>query len=67
MSNEIINLELLNNQFSIFNSQLWRGLNTILKIGTGADRQLEVFRKTGEMNAVVDYLIENTLSGLRRG
>ena len=42
-------------------------VNTILKIGTGADRQLEVFRKTGEMNAVVDYLIESTLSGLRKG
>lgn len=37
-------------------------LNTVLKIGTGADRQLEVFRKTGEMNAVVDYLIEATLA-----
>ncbi|MEO5953183.1 MAG: carboxylate-amine ligase [Chloroflexia bacterium] len=37
-------------------------LNTVLKIGTGADRQLDVFRKTGEMNAVVDYLIEATLA-----
>ncbi|MGA7729652.1 MAG: carboxylate-amine ligase [Chloroflexia bacterium] len=36
-------------------------VNTLLKIGTGADRQLEVFRNTGDMNAVVDYLISATL------
>ncbi len=38
-------------------------INTILKIGTGADRQLAVFRKTGDMNTVVDYLISATLEG----
>jgi carboxylate-amine ligase len=38
-------------------------IHTFLKTGTGADRQLEVFRKTGDMNAVVDYLISATLAG----
>ena len=36
-------------------------INNVLKMGTGADRQLEVFRNTGDMNAVVDYLISATL------
>ncbi|HWZ81153.1 MAG TPA: carboxylate-amine ligase [Terriglobales bacterium] len=36
----------------------------IMKMGTGADRQLEVFRKTGDMKAVVDYIIEETEVGL---
>lgn len=39
-------------------------VKTVLREGTGADRQLEVYRKTGDMNAVVDYLISNTLSDL---
>ena len=37
-------------------------LHTIIKEGTGADRQLDVYRKTGDMNAVVDYLISETLA-----
>ena len=36
----------------------------IMKMGTGADRQLAVFRKTGDMKAVVDYIIEETEVGL---
>jgi glutamate---cysteine ligase / carboxylate-amine ligase len=32
----------------------------ILKMGTGADRQLQVYRKTGDMKAVMDYIIEET-------
>ncbi len=36
----------------------------ILKMGTGADRQLKVYRKTGDMKAVVDYIIEETEVGL---
>lgn len=36
-------------------------IHEVLKTGTGADHQLEVYRQTGEMNAVVDYLIANTL------
>ncbi|MFY9558973.1 MAG: carboxylate-amine ligase [Terriglobales bacterium] len=36
----------------------------IIKMGTGADRQLKVYRETGDMKAVVDYIIEETEVGL---
>jgi len=36
----------------------------IMKMGTGADRQLDVYSKTGDMKAVVDYIIEETEIGL---
>jgi glutamate---cysteine ligase / carboxylate-amine ligase len=36
----------------------------IMQMGTGADRQLRVFRATGDMNAVVDYIIEETEVGV---
>jgi len=36
----------------------------ILANGTGAERQLRVFEKTGDMKAVVDYIIEETKYGL---
>jgi carboxylate-amine ligase len=39
-------------------------IREIMKMGTGADRQLAVFRKTGDMKAVVDYIIEETEVGL---
>ncbi len=29
-------------------------------MGTGADRQLEVFKQTGDLKKVVDYMIEQT-------
>jgi len=32
----------------------------IMKMGTGADRQLRVYRETGDMKAVMDYIIEET-------
>lgn len=32
----------------------------ILQIGTGADRQLNVYRETGDLKKVVDYIIEET-------
>lgn len=35
-------------------------LHTLIKEGTGADRQLDVYHRTGDINAVVDYLIEET-------
>ncbi|MEM6795064.1 MAG: carboxylate-amine ligase [Acidobacteriota bacterium] len=38
-------------------------LNTILEQGTSADRQLEVFRKRGSLEAVVDHLVEETREG----
>jgi glutamate---cysteine ligase / carboxylate-amine ligase len=39
-------------------------IREILKMGTGADRQLQVYRKTGDMKAVVDYIIEETEVGV---
>jgi carboxylate-amine ligase len=39
-------------------------LNTILKNGTGADRQLAVWEKTKDLRKVVDFIIEETSHGL---
>jgi carboxylate-amine ligase len=39
-------------------------IHQIMKLGTGADRQLRVFQETGSMQAVVDYIIEETEVGL---
>jgi len=39
-------------------------IRTIMKMGTGADRQLKVYRDTGDMKAVVDYIIEETEVGV---
>ncbi len=42
-------------------------INTIYKIlehGTSARKQLEVYQKTGDIKAVVDFLIKETLTGL---
>jgi carboxylate-amine ligase len=36
----------------------------ILEMGTGADRQLRVFRETGDLKNVVDYIIDETEVGL---
>lgn len=36
----------------------------ILKNGTGADRQLKVFEETGNVKDVVDYISQETISGL---
>ena len=38
-------------------------LNTILEQGTSADRQLAVYRRTGDLKAVVDHLVEETKEG----
>ncbi|MGA9526546.1 MAG: carboxylate-amine ligase [Terriglobales bacterium] len=35
-------------------------IREIMKMGSGADRQLQVFREAGDMKAVVDYIIEET-------
>ncbi len=40
-------------------------IHTILKEGTGADRQLRVFRETGDLKKVVDYIMEETEMGLQ--
>jgi carboxylate-amine ligase len=39
-------------------------VNTILEMGTGADRQLKVYKETGDMLKVVDLIIEETRFGL---
>ncbi len=39
-------------------------IHTMLKNGTGADRQLRVFQETGDLKKVVDYIIEETEAGL---
>ncbi len=38
-------------------------LRTILKNGTGADRQLAVYEKTKDLTKVVDYIMEQTILG----
>jgi carboxylate-amine ligase len=35
-------------------------IHEIVRMGTGADRQLKVFRETGELTRVVDYIISET-------
>jgi carboxylate-amine ligase len=39
-------------------------VRTMLEQGSGADRQLHVFRQTGSLRAVVDYMAEQTKAGL---
>ncbi len=39
-------------------------VHTILAEGTGADRQLQVFRETGDVKKVVEYLVHNTMRGV---
>jgi carboxylate-amine ligase len=40
------------------------GIGKLLERGTGAERQLRVFEKTGDLKAVVDYIIQETEAGL---
>jgi len=40
-----------------------KGVETILKEGTGADRQLAVFEQTRSLSAVVDYIVDQTAKG----
>jgi glutamate---cysteine ligase / carboxylate-amine ligase len=39
-------------------------IHTMLEQGSGADRQLKVFRETGDLKKVVDYMAEETRVGL---
>ncbi len=39
-------------------------VHTILRNGTGADRQLKVYQQTGKLESVVDYIIEQTMVGI---
>ena len=41
-------------------------VRTILKDGTGADRQLKVFQQTADLKKVVDYMVEETRAGLEQ-
>jgi carboxylate-amine ligase len=36
----------------------------MMKMGTGADRQLQVFRETGDLHRVVDFILQETAYGL---
>ncbi len=40
------------------------GIRKIVENGSGADRQLRVFRETGDLTKVVDYIIEETESSV---
>ena len=39
-------------------------IHEILEIGSGADRQLSVYRHSGDLKKVVDFMIEETEVGL---
>jgi len=39
-------------------------IREIMKMGSGADRQLQVYRETGDLKAVMDYIIEETEAGI---
>jgi carboxylate-amine ligase len=39
-------------------------VHEILKMGSGADRQLKVFEQTGDLRKVVDYMAGETQAGL---
>jgi carboxylate-amine ligase len=39
-------------------------IHTMLERGSGADRQLQVYEETGDLKKVVDYIIEETETGL---
>jgi carboxylate-amine ligase len=36
----------------------------MIKNGTGADRQLEIFKQTNDLTKVVDFITEQTILGL---
>jgi carboxylate-amine ligase len=38
-------------------------VKTMMKNGTGADRQLAIFAKTKDLTKVVDYIMEQTILG----
>jgi carboxylate-amine ligase len=39
-------------------------VHTVLETGTSADRQIKVFEKTGDLKAVVDHLVAETVDGV---
>ncbi len=43
------------------------GIRKIVEMGSGADRQLQIFKETGDLTRVVDYIIAETGYGLSSG
>jgi carboxylate-amine ligase len=41
-------------------------VHTVVREGTSADRQLAVFRETGDLKAVVRHIVEETRAGIDR-
>jgi carboxylate-amine ligase len=41
-------------------------VHTVLREGTSADRQLEVYRRTGDLKAVVEHTVRETKAGIDR-
>ena len=41
-------------------------VHTVLREGTSADRQLEVYRKTNDLRAVVQDIVSETRAGVER-
>ena len=41
-------------------------MHTVLAEGTSADRQLAVYRETGDLKAVVQHLVQETRAGMER-
>jgi len=39
-------------------------IHTMMAMGSGADRQLRVFKETGDLKKVVDYIVEETETGV---
>lgn len=39
-------------------------VRTILQRGTSADKQLEIYRETGDLKAVVDWVVRETIAGV---
>jgi carboxylate-amine ligase len=41
-------------------------VHTVIREGTSADQQLEVYRRTGDLKAVVQYVVQQTRAGVDR-
>ena len=60
-------LEIVDQEVDEFGShQEVNYIHEILKNGTGADRQLAIWDKTHDTRAVVDYIVAETTSGLKK-
>ena len=58
-------LSFVGDEMRVLNSERELGyVQEMLKQGSGADRQLRVYRETGDLKAVVDYMAAETRAGL---